>query len=68
MICIQPRRGGREQPDGDVVCQNKPEETGLKLYAVTDKRFRSITSATSAGLLFFSFSVFARGGCYCFSI
>lgn len=64
MMCIQRRRekeaGG--QPDRDVVCQEQPEETCLKLYAVTDERFWSSTSATSAGIFF------ARGGCYCFSI
>lgn len=59
MICIQQRREGGGA-DGDIVCQDKPEETCLKLYAVTDDRFRSITSATSAGLFCFPFEFSKR--------
>lgn len=53
---------GGKQPDGDIDSQDKPEETCLKLYAVTDERFRSITSATSAGLFFVFFSFFLQEG------
>lgn len=49
------KKGKEGGADRDVVCQDKPEETCLNLYAVTDERFRSITSATSAGLFCFSF-------------